>query len=64
MGETIEVGDVVRLKSGGPLMVVEGTKSDNKVAECRWFDSGDSFPSESDFYLHSLTKNYLTKIDI
>ena len=30
-----KIGDVVKLKSGGPLMTVNGTKGDD--VWCRWF---------------------------
>ena len=42
-------GDLVRLKSGGPLMTVENHRKDDMI-EVRWFDgaslSGDAFRSE------------------
>ena len=34
--ETIKAGDKVRLKSGGPLMVVSYTEGDE--AGCEWFN--------------------------
>ena len=40
-----EVGDVVRLKSGGPLMTVQqATYADNIV--CTWFDENNKRLSE------------------
>ena len=42
------VGDVVQLKSGGPLMTV--SEIDGNVVHCRWFlqqeEKSSSFPSE------------------
>jgi uncharacterized protein YodC (DUF2158 family) len=42
MAESLKVGDVVQLKSGGPKMTIEhigryGTSSDAK-AKCTWFE--------------------------
>lgn len=46
----IRIGDVVRLKSGGPAMTVESRDGTDWL--CRWFDSKkeiqrDSFPEAS-----------------
>ncbi|GAA0757993.1 DUF2158 domain-containing protein [Ideonella azotifigens] len=49
MAETFKPGDVVRLKAGGPKMVVEYVQDDRKLA-CVWFLEGntkrDLFPGE------------------
>lgn len=47
MSETVEVktGDVVRLKSGGPNMVI-GNDTNEKgemIADCYWFDKEDKY---------------------
>jgi uncharacterized protein YodC (DUF2158 family) len=39
VGDELKVGDVVRLKSGGPGMTVMAV-SESKVLECHWFDLG------------------------
>ena len=37
---TLHIGEVVRLKSGGPAMTVisTGARADPGVTECAWFD--------------------------
>ena len=43
---TFNVGDVVRLKSGGPMMTITGTLYGNYV--CTWFvESSANLPAES-----------------
>lgn len=40
MAETFEIGDIVRLKSGGPDMTVENTRGvsvDRVIVDCQWF---------------------------
>ena len=52
----IKVGDTVRLKSGGPAMMVNSIGDDwggVKVATCEWFDTKQS-PQEKSFALTSL----------
>ena len=44
-GSKFQVGDVVRLKSGGPLMTVQqATYADNIM--CTWFDENNKRLSE------------------
>lgn len=42
MSDTLKTGDVVQLKSGGPLMTVEwvgeSSMTGTVVASCQWFD--------------------------
>ena len=40
MAQGIVLGDVVRLKSGGPAMTV-ATKADGTTVYCAWFDGAD-----------------------
>jgi uncharacterized protein YodC (DUF2158 family) len=35
----MEIGDVVRLKSGGPRMTVEIITTETAVVRCVWFDN-------------------------
>jgi uncharacterized protein YodC (DUF2158 family) len=36
--EAMGPGMTVKLKSGGPVMVITSLSSDKKIAECQWFD--------------------------
>lgn len=38
---TFEIGDVVRLKSGGPRMTVTQVRGDSAI-ECSWYTSVDA----------------------
>jgi uncharacterized protein YodC (DUF2158 family) len=50
-----KIGDVVQLKSGGPIMTVTGFGKDNNANErvnCTWFDDKDNekngaYPAEA-----------------
>jgi uncharacterized protein YodC (DUF2158 family) len=37
MPEALKVGDVVRLKSGGPVMTVSATAMNGRQLICAWF---------------------------
>jgi uncharacterized protein YodC (DUF2158 family) len=37
--EALKVGDVVKLKSGGPAMTVDDFAKDDKSAYCKWFSN-------------------------
>ncbi|MCY4389218.1 MAG: DUF2158 domain-containing protein [Desulfurellaceae bacterium] len=53
----MEIGDVVRLKSGGPLMTITSTHEDEegiKTAWCEWFK--DDSPQARNFNIDSLEK--------
>ena len=55
--DEIKKGDIVKLKSGGPVMTVEDIK-DGKYATCVWFDvttTGTTF-KRADFDLITLMK--------
>ena len=51
MAEKFKVGDVVRLKSGGPSMTVLANEEDIDFIICQWFDGEElkdgSFSPES-----------------
>jgi uncharacterized protein YodC (DUF2158 family) len=47
-------GDLVRLRSGGPLMTVNGIKGDQ--VECVWTDSGNGQPDDATFPAQLLQK--------
>ena len=50
MGKELELGDVVKLKSGGPKMTVNSDEN-SKTAECLWFvdDLGCEGPKSHTF---------------
>lgn len=35
---TFNIGDIVRLKSGGPKMTILGIDGDESTYACKWFD--------------------------
>lgn len=43
MANTFEDGTVVQLKSGGPLMTVEGYNRDTDRFICEWFVDGKKY---------------------
>jgi uncharacterized protein YodC (DUF2158 family) len=51
MADEFKPGDVVKLKSGGPLMTV--VTADSKEAECEWFDE-KKVPQRHTFFVTSL----------
>ncbi len=59
MSEEVKVGDVVRLKSGGPKMVVvaiDTTQFDTELsAWCEWFDEKNK-PQKETFKLIAVEK--------
>ncbi|MDB5483515.1 MAG: putative small protein [Caulobacteraceae bacterium] len=46
---TLQVGEVVRLKSGGPAMTVvaTGARAEPGVVECAWFDRDSAYATAS-----------------
>jgi uncharacterized protein YodC (DUF2158 family) len=56
MNDELKPGDVVQLKSGGPLMTVQtvGVYTDGPGAECVWFEK--SKRERAVFSLPTLTK--------
>jgi uncharacterized protein YodC (DUF2158 family) len=51
IGNTFAVGDIVKLKSGGPDMTVQAVPGSSKLYRCQWFAGKKlevgSFSSES-----------------
>jgi uncharacterized protein YodC (DUF2158 family) len=47
-----EIGDTVRLKSGGPLMTVKIAEYDDDT-RCTWFDTSNK-PQEQSFHAETL----------
>ncbi len=48
------LGEIVRLKSGGPNMTVASVKTEpHKIYSCTWFDSDNKYNS-FDFYSHEI----------
>ncbi len=46
---SLQVGEIVRLKSGGPAMTVVATvaRAEPGVVECAWFDQDDAYATAS-----------------
>ena len=53
MSDDFKLGDVVRLKSGGPDMTITEILDDRTNAHCEWFD-GQKTPQAKEFSLVSL----------
>lgn len=49
---TWNVGDQVQLKSGGPVMTVDGSSQDSPTVRCVWFADGNL--AKSMFHVDSL----------
>lgn len=49
-GETMNIGDVVRLKSGGPKMVVVKIDDDDGRLTCRWFSDEEAISVSTDYF--------------
>lgn len=56
----LEVGDTVRLKSGGPLMTVETTGYENGDVRCIWFNENED---KDDPKMRVFPQETLTKED-
>jgi uncharacterized protein YodC (DUF2158 family) len=52
---SVKIGDVVRLRSGGPLMTVLTTNAEKELVVCSWFDQKDELKSGS-FHQNQLIK--------
>jgi uncharacterized protein YodC (DUF2158 family) len=52
MAERFKPGDLVQIKSGGPVMTVKWVSSDGKTVNCQWF-SGSKL-NEGGFSIDSL----------
>ena len=46
---SLQVGEIVRLKSGGPAMTVvaTGARAEPGVVECAWFDRNNGYATAS-----------------
>ena len=55
MSEPIKKGDVVQLKSGGPMMTVSTDPENDGIVECVWFDRKELMQQE--FPVAALTTN-------
>ena len=58
MTDTLNAGDSVQLKSGGPVMTIEwieNNESGGSNAFCKWFDKKDELKS-SVFEIKTLTR--------
>ena len=49
MEKTFEIGTLVRLKSGGPVMTVDGIYTDNGSLSCAFFDDEGKFQTIKTF---------------
>ena len=47
--QKLKIGDVVKLKSGGPDMTVDGFSNVAKTLQCVWF-SGEHFDKVESYY--------------
>lgn len=54
MGNQFKIGDVVRLKSGGPKMTVVATRDGGAVVTVAWFPLMDQKPHEYHFAIAAL----------
>ena len=54
IGSQLHQGDLVRLRSGGPLMTVDGVKGDQ--VECVWTDLNNGQPDDATFPADMLQK--------
>jgi uncharacterized protein YodC (DUF2158 family) len=52
--KTFKLGDVVKLKAGGPKMVVEELPEIAQVVRCAWFSGFEK--KSANFYVHTLVR--------
>lgn len=45
--DTFNIGDTVQLKSGGPIMTVDGDGNYGIGVMCKWFDTNQELKSNS-----------------
>lgn len=50
----LKIGDVVRLKSGGPWMTIESEPENEFLVECIWFPKPEARPDTHEFPLETL----------
>ena len=57
-------GDVVKLRSGGPLMTVEDIEDDGKIVSCDFFTKEELFIEKRPFYPEQLILQCPYKEDV
>ncbi len=62
VGETFQPGDIVRLKSGGPLMVI-GERVTNALVLCSWCDEGEDMNKWGQLHSETLATATLVKAE-
>lgn len=56
----LKIGELVRLKSSGPVMTISWLNSDKRTIKCMWFSPMSMELKEEDFHIDTL-EYYKTK---